>query len=214
MTERKDIPLAYRWRLEDIYESVEDWENALRAAEKLAADFGRFEGTLGDEEALLEALRHFASMQEIAAHGVRLRAHAPRMRDNRVAANQALTARAQALITKEETAASFLTPELLSLPAEYIASAGEKAGVCRVCRHAARGGAAAAAHALQGRGAHRGHGPGRWPAAPDTIYTLLADADMKFPVIKDEKGEDVRITHANYIPLMMNRDRRRARGGV
>ena len=31
-----------------IYESNEDWENALRAAEKLAADFGRFEGALGD----------------------------------------------------------------------------------------------------------------------------------------------------------------------
>ena len=56
MTDRKDIPLAYRWRLEDIYESNEDWENALRAAEKLAADFGRLEGPLGDEEALLEAL--------------------------------------------------------------------------------------------------------------------------------------------------------------
>ena len=26
-------------------------------------------------------------------------------------------------------------------------------------------------------------------------------------MIKDEKGEDVRITHANYIPLMMERDR-------
>ena len=76
MTERKDIPLAYRWRLEDIYESVEDWENALRAAEKLAADFGRFEGTLGDEEALLEALRHFHAGDR--RHGVRLRAHAPR----------------------------------------------------------------------------------------------------------------------------------------
>ena len=113
MTERKDIPLAYRWRLEDIYESVEDWENALRAAEKLAADFGRFEGTLGDEEALLEALRHFASMQEIAAT-VFAYARMRRDEDNRVAANQALTARAQALITKVETAASFLTPELLA----------------------------------------------------------------------------------------------------
>ena len=28
-------------------------------------------------------------------------------------------------------------------------------------------------------------------AAPDTIYTMLADADMKFPVIKDEKGDMV-----------------------
>ena len=82
-------------------------------------------GTLGDEETLLEALRHFASMQEIAAT-VFAYARMRRDEDNRVAANQALTARAQALITKVETAASFLTPELLSLPAEYIAAACEK----------------------------------------------------------------------------------------
>ena len=41
---------------------------------------------------------------------------------------------------------------------------------------------------------------GEMAAAPDTIYTMLADADMKFPVIKGANGEDVRITHANYIP--------------
>ena len=64
-------------------------------------------------------------MQEIAAT-VFAYARMRRDEDNRVAANQALTARAQALITKVETAASFLTPELLSLPAEYIASVSEK----------------------------------------------------------------------------------------
>ena len=149
-------------------------ENALRAAEKLAADFGRFEGTLGDEEALLEALRHFASMQEIAAT-VFAYARMRRDEDNRVAANQALTARAQALITKVETAASFLTPELLSLPAEYIASVSEKPAFAEfavMLREVER----QRPHTLSKAEERIVAMAGEMAAAPDTIYTMLADA--------------------------------------
>ena len=48
---------------------------------------------------------------------------------------------------------------------------------------------------------------GEMGAAPDTVYSMLADADMRFPMVRDGKGGEVRLTHANYIPLMMNRDR-------
>ena len=79
MTERKDIPLAYRWRLEDIYESVEDWENALRAAEKLAADGGAllvmdeamaaYNHGLIDRERLLGFLREKPESLEVVMTG-------------------------------------------------------------------------------------------------------------------------------------------------
>ena len=205
MTERKDIPLAYRWRLEDIYQTEAEWEGALHAAEKQAADFARFEGKLGDSETLLEALKHFASMREIAAT-VFAYARMRRDEDNRVSANQALTARAQALLTKVETAASFLMPELLSLPAEYIAEVCEKPAFAEFAvtlREVER----QRPHTLSKAEERIVAMAGEMAAAPDTIYTMLADADMKFPVIHDENGKDVRITHANYIPLMMNRNR-------
>lgn len=205
MAERKDIPQAYRWRLEDIYQTEEEWENALRTAEKLAVDFARFEGKLGDMDTLLEALKHFASMREIAAT-VFAYARMRRDEDNRISANQALTARAQAMLTKVETAASFLMPELLSLPAEYLAEACKKPAFAEFAvtlREVER----QRPHTLSKAEERIVAMAGEMAAAPDTIYTMLADADMKFPVIHDENGKDVRITHANYIPLMMNRNR-------
>ena len=205
MSERKDIPVADQWRLEDIYQTDAEWENALRAAEKLANDFGRFEGTLDKPESLLECMKHDSAMLEIAS-SVFAYARMRRDEDNRVSANQALTARAQALLTKVETSASFLTPELLSLPAEYLREVCEKpefAEFAVTLREIER----QRPHTLSKAEERIVAMAGEMAAAPDTIYTMLADADMKFPVIKDEKGEDVRITHANYIPLMMNRDR-------
>ena len=206
MSERKDIPVADQWRLEDIYLTDAEWENALRAAEKLANDFGRFEGTLDKPESLLECMKHDSAMLEIAS-SVFAYARMRRDEDNRVSANQALTVRAQALLTKVETSASFLTPELLSLPAEYLREVCEKpefAEFAVTLREIER----QRPHTLSKAEERIVAMAGEMAAAPDTIYTMLADADMKFPVIKDEKGEDVRITHANYIPLMMNRERK------
>ena len=205
MTERKDVPLCYRWRLEDIYQSDAEWENALRAAEKLATELARFEGALGDEGTLLEALKHYASMREIAA-SVFAYARMRRDEDNRASAAQALASRAQALLTRVETAASFLTPELLSLPKAYLLEVADKpefrefaATLKEVERQRA--------HTLSPAEERIVAMAGEMAAAPDTIYSMLADADMRFPVIEDERGEKTRITHANYIPLMMSRDR-------
>ena len=36
---------------------------------------------------------------------------------------------------------------------------------------------------------------------------MLSDADMKFPTVPGEDGKSVELTHSNYIPLMMSRDR-------
>jgi oligoendopeptidase F len=206
MPDRNEIPERYRWRLEDIYEAAADWENALRAVEKLIAGFSRFEGRLGDPETLLEAMKNFASMQEIA---VSVLSYA-RMRhdeDNRVAANQALTSRAQALLTRLETAVSFMTPELLAQPEGYlpeVAAREDFSDFAVTLRKIER----ERPHTLSAAEEKIVAMAGEIGAAPDTVYSMLTDADMKFPTIEGEGAEPVAITQAGYIPLMMSRDRR------
>ena len=43
---------------------------------------------------------------------------------------------------------------------------------------------------------------GEVASAPHKIFSMLNNADIKFPTIKDEQGNDVEITHGNFIPLM------------
>ena len=43
---------------------------------------------------------------------------------------------------------------------------------------------------------------------PQQIYSMLNNADIKFPTIEDEEGNEVEITQGNFIPLMESKDRK------
>jgi oligoendopeptidase F len=42
----------------------------------------------------------------------------------------------------------------------------------------------------------------------ENIFSMLNNADLEFPLIKDEKEEEIRLTHGRYIDLLKNEDRR------
>ena len=53
--ERELVPTNLKWRIEDIFESVEAWNESYNGvAEKL--DFSKYEGKLSDPDMLLECL--------------------------------------------------------------------------------------------------------------------------------------------------------------
>ena len=43
--------------------------------------------------------------------------------------------------------------------------------------------------------------------APENIYGMLTNADITFPVIKDENGNDVELTDTNYSVFIRSKDR-------
>jgi oligoendopeptidase F len=126
--------------------------------------------------------------------------------DNANAAYQALTDRAMNLYVQFQSESAFIAPELLACPEGFIDSltadqafADYSAYLLKLLRDRP--------HTLSEREETLIAMTGEMGASPDTIYSMLSDADMKFPKIKDERGEDVEVTHANFIPLMMNEDR-------
>ena len=48
---------------------------------------------------------------------------------------------------------------------------------------------------------------GKVAAAPGEAFSMLANADMKFPTIKDEKGNDVQLSEGRYAFFMRSTDR-------
>ena len=43
--------------------------------------------------------------------------------------------------------------------------------------------------------------------APGTIFSMLNNADLKFPKVKNEKGEEVELTQGRYIQFLESKDR-------
>lgn len=191
------------WKLEDIYESLAAWEAEYETVKTRIPQIKTFEGRLGDISVLREALDAMFDMDRMAAS---LYTYA-KMRldeDNTVSACQALFSRAQELATQCSVAGAFAVPELLSMPDSYILDAARDpllADYSMYLDDIAR----RKAHTLSAAEEKLLAMAGELAAAPSNIFGMLNNADMKFPVIKDENGEDARVTHANYIPFLMNR---------
>ena len=204
--ERKDRRIEDTWQLEDIFANQQAWEDTARAAEEKLASFGQYTGKLGDADTLKKALDDLYDLErKVGALFVYARMR--RDEDNRKTEYQGLVNRAQSLMVKLGTASSFFKPEILSLPAEYIEKvcaredfADYRVPLMDIDRDRP--------HTLSAEMEKLVAMTGEMGNSPDNIYSMLTDADMKFPTIEGEDGKPVEITQANYITLMMSRDRR------
>ena len=202
---RSELQPKDTWRLEDIYESDAAWEASFEACRASVANFSRFQGALGARASLLEALGAFYSTVNNVSS---LYAYAKMRRDedNNLARYQALTDRATTLSVEFSTVTSFLTPELIALPPEYLkeCTADPAFSDYRMFFTAIE---RARPHTLSAAEERIVAMAGELGSAPNAIFDMLTDADMKFPEVPDGEGHMAPLTHGSYIHHMMSANR-------
>ena len=204
--ERSELSRRDTWQLEDIYATNEAWEADYAAATEEIKTFGAYQGKLGDIAALKEALDVYFSISR-KIESLFTYARMRRDEDNRKSEYQALVDRAQSLMVAAESAGAFATPELLSQPDGYLAQAAQTEGF-EIYQVFLKNLERRRPHTLSAAEERIIAMTGEMGAAPDTIFSMLTDADMKFPTIEDEEGNPVELTQSNFIAFMMSRDRR------
>lgn len=120
--------------------------------------------------------------------------------------SQALSSKAKKLGIEAGEALSFVTPEILALPVEkldqFIADpnlSAYKFTLTEMKREKA--------HVLSKAEEALLAQVGNLAQAPQNIFSMLNNADLKFPKIKDEDGKEVELTHGNYIKFLESNDR-------
>ena len=206
LKKRCEVAPENTWRLEDIYETEQAWNEDMDALAREIDVLKGFKGRLGDNEALLEMLTRLFDAERMLS-GLFAYARMRRDEDNSETRYQALVSRAQSAGTAFSTATAYIAPELLSQPEGYLDAARDNPAFSDfdmylddLIRRRA--------HTLSAAEERIIAMTGDMGSAPSTIYNMLNDADMRFPEIEDENGEKARLTHANYIPFMTKRDRR------
>ena len=112
---RDEIDARFKWKLEDIYASEEDWEADFKKAQQLSEKINTYKGRLADSaEILLECLK---LRDELSALAEKVFAYARMRRDenNAEPKYQVLTDRAVTLVTQVNASMSFIVPEIISL---------------------------------------------------------------------------------------------------
>lgn len=206
--QRSDIPEKYRWNLTEIFVNDPAYETAFQRTEELINRFKALKGTLGKSgDALLAGLK---LRDDMAAELDRVVVYSGLSyhEDMSVSAAQGRWDRAQSLSTRAAEAASWLVPEILTLPPETVHSWMEKNEKLAVYRHFIDDIHRQRDHFLSPREEELLAMAGDVTSAPENVYGLLTNTNLDFPKIKDEKGQEVQLSSAKYYNFIYSKDRR------
>lgn len=207
LPKRSEIQPEFKWKLESIFPSDAAWEDEYKKVQELTAKIGEYEGRLSESPAVLAECMKTYEKLGLAMERVYVYARMRRDEDNTNAVYQALTDRAGSLNIRVASALSYMVPEILAMPDEklehYIAA--EELAPYRFYLNEIK---RQKEHVLSAQEEQIIAQAGELAQAPQTIFGMLNNADMSFPSITDEQGEQVQLTHGRYLQLMESPDRR------
>lgn len=204
---RQEIPEKYKWKLELMYEEDALWEEDFQKVPGLLPQMVEFKGTLSSSPAVLR--RAFTLRDEIEMLLEKLYAYA-RMRkdeDNAREQYQELEDRAQGLVAEAGAALSFIVPEILAVDDDTL-SAFLKSGELTLYRHHLEDIIRLKEHILSDKEEEMLSLAGEVLQAPENLFAMLSNADLTFPDITDENGQEMALTYGRYQQFMQSQDRR------
>jgi oligoendopeptidase F len=195
---RNAIPLAYTWDLSHICRDWDDWTANYRTLEGAIEAFKTRQGTLASgPEALLDAFR---AMDEMGALSYRVWYYASLgydedQRDNE---NNARRQQVQILFARQQQAGSWFNPELLAIARDTVQAWMDSHPGLAVYRFAIDSLFHEQEHVLDAAGERLLSLANRSGSVPHDSYAALTTADMKYPTVTLDGGEQVTLSYGQY----------------
>ena len=204
---RAEVAAQDKWAIHDLFATDDDWRAALAAAKEYVPRVQAFRGRLGESAQML--LDYLRLDDEISLAFDALVHYAQRKsdEDTRVATYQEMVSQVTRLAVELQSAAAFQTPELLAIPEDTLEGFYQTAPDLELYRRNIDRVRRRKEHVLSDKEEALLAAAGEMAAAPDDVFSMLNDADLKFPDAVDKDGNKHPVTHGTYIPLMQSYDR-------
>lgn len=204
---RDKVPESEKWNLEAIYENVEAWEKDFAKVKELIPEVVAFKGKLGESsETLYRALRKQDELT-MTLNKLYAYAHMKADEDTANATFQALYDRVRGLGALVGSKLSFIVPEILAIDEEKLKGFIEENDDLKLYRHALEEITRQRPHVLDEEKEALLAEASEVLNAPANTFGMLNNADMEFPKIKDENGDEVVVSHGRYLTLIKSGDR-------
>lgn len=207
LAKRCDIPMEKRWATEDIFDSTESWETSFAEVKKAMEQLEVYRGRLGESA---EVLLEYLNLQNDLSRQVELLymyAHLNADVDTADNEKQSYAMRTLSLWNQLCEAASFAEPEMMGIAPEVLAKwqqsdpgYGVYARFFELLEQKRKHTRSAEVEAVLAAA-------GEMAQSPSQIFTMLNNADARFPSITGEDGEEVMVTHGRYGLLMESKNR-------
>ena len=205
---RSEIEPKYKWNIEAMYNMDFVWERDYTEVKDAAAELAGYRGRLTESaQTFLTFLDKRSEAWRTLEH-LFVFARMKRDEDNRETKYQALCERAQKLAVTLSEALAFFAPEVMEIPWETLKGFLMEEEKLHVYIHMLKCIRREKDHILTPEIESILAQFGEVTSAPSEIFKMINNADMKFGKIRDEDGEEVELTHGNYIRFMESRVRR------
>lgn len=205
---RSEVPTELTWKLEDVFSSDQSWEEEYKEVSELAKKSESFKGTFENgADALFKALSY---KDEVLERIYRLYTYS-HMRYDQDTTNshyQAMDSRIKTLLVKVSTGLSFMTPEILALDEEKLASYVAEHEGLQLYKQVLKEINEMRPHVLPAEQEALLARLSEVANASSQTFSMLNNADLEFPSIVDENGDELELTHGRYSRFLESEDRR------
>ncbi|RCW69744.1 oligoendopeptidase F [Saliterribacillus persicus] len=208
LPKREEIPENLTWKLEDIYETDNAWEEALTEVKQEIPAFEEYQGSLAESSDKLKGI--LVLQDEVSEKLSKLYTYA-HMRYDQDTTNtfyQAMNQKAEMVITQASSAMSFIVPEILTIPEDKLTKFIEENKGLQAYRHTLDEINRQRPHVLSEKEEALLAEVSEVTDNAAQTFGMLNNADLTFPSVKDEEGNEVDLTHGRYINFLESKDGR------
>ena len=210
--QRNEIDEKDTWDLSTIFETDQKWEEELALLTEDTKQAASLEGHLLDSaESLLDITERYLELSR-RLEKLYVYAHMKNDQDTRVAKYQEYYAKAMALYSQLDQVFSFYEPEFMAITEEQYQNFLAEEPKLQPYKHFFDKLLQNKDHVLSQREEELLAGAGEIFGAASETFAILDNADIVFPFVKDEDGNEVQLSHGVYIRLVESKNREVRRG--
>ena len=210
--QRNEINEKDTWDLSTIFETDQKWEEELALLTEDTKEAARLEGHLLDSaESLLNITERYLDLSR-RLEKLYVYAHMKNDQDTRVAKYQEYYAKAMTLYSQLDQVFSFYEPEFMAITEEQYQNFLAEEPKLQPYKHFFDKLLQNKEHVLSQREEELLAGAGEIFGAASETFAILDNADIVFPFVKDEDGNEVQLSHGVYMRLVESKNREVRRG--
>ena len=210
--QRNEINEKDTWDLSTIFETDQKWEEELALLTEDTKEAVSLEGHLLDSaESLLYITERYLDLSR-RLEKLYVYAHMKNDQDTRVAKYQEYYAKAMTLYSQLDQVFSFYEPEFMAITEEQYQNFLAEEPKLQPYKHFFDKLLQNKDHVLSQREEELLAGAGEIFGAASETFAILDNADIVFPFVKDEDGNEVQLSHGVYMRLVESKNREVRRG--
>ncbi|MBO7147383.1 MAG: oligoendopeptidase F [Lentisphaeria bacterium] len=208
---RAELDPAMTWDLTQIYISDEEWEKEFGSLDRLLSRFLGCKGHLADSPAVLKEALEADDALSLVMERLYVYAHLKADEDTGNSESQARMDRISARSAEISGECAWFQPELLAMD-EALFNEYLNADILSFYRRTLEEIGEERKHTLSDKEERILSLASDVLSTPDKVFSLLNNADMRFPEIVDDNGGKKELTHGNYNRFLESADRNVRKG--